>query len=167
MADTKAKTSEAPAEQGGEFQIQRIFIKDLSFEAPQSPAVFQQEWKPNLELQIQTSSNKLMDDTFEVILKITTTVKIEEKVAFVAEVQQAGIFVVKAFTQEQVDAILGGTCPGILFPYARETLSDVVIRGTFPPLYLAPINFDALYLQHKDQKQSGGNDGQKDGKIIV
>jgi preprotein translocase subunit SecB len=164
-----ADNQQADQQLGGEFQIQRIYVKDLSFEAPQSPAVFQQEWKPNLDLQIQTNSNKLADDTYEVVLKVTTTVKLADKVAFLAEVQQAGIFTLRNFNEEQMGGILGGACPSILFPYAREAISDAVIRGTFPPLYLAPVNFDALYLQHleQQQKQSGNGAHKTDGKIIV
>lgn len=142
----------------GEFHIQRIYVKDLSFEAPGSPAIFHQEWKPNMELQMETTSNKISDDVHEVILKVTSTVKMANNtVCFVVEVKQAGIFLIKAFTPEQTNAILGGTCPGILFPYAREVMSDAVIRGTFPPLYLAPINFDALYLQQQKKEKNNHN----------
>lgn len=136
-----------------EFLIQRIYIKDLSYESPQSPAVFQHEWKPDLNLQINTTSTKLAEGIHEVVLKLTVTVKNADKVAFLAEVKQAGIFTAQHFTEDQVHAILGGVCPGILFPFAREVISDLVTRGTFPPLYLAPINFDALYLQQMEQQK--------------
>lgn len=138
--------------QNGEFLIQRIYIKDVSFETPQTPAIFQQEWKPDLDLQLQTTTSKLGGDVHEVVLKVTVTVKSDSKVAFLAEVQQAGIFTLQSFPENQIGPILGGVCPGILFPYAREVISDLVTRGTFPPLYLSPINFDALYLQHQQQQ---------------
>ncbi len=151
MAENQqASTEQTPK---SEFLIQRIYIKDLSYEAPQVPAMFQLEWKPDLNLQIHTSSTKLADDVHEVVLKLTVTVKSADKTAFLAEVQQAGIFTVQQFAEDQVRAILGGVCPGILFPYAREVISDLVSRGTFPPLYLAPINFDALYLQQVEQQK--------------
>lgn len=146
-----------------EFLIQRIYLKDLSYEAPQVPAIFQNEWKPDLNLQINTSSTKLADGIHEVVLKLTVTVKNTDKTAFLAEIQQAGIFTAQNFPEDQLHAILGGVCPGILFPYAREVVSDLVNRGTFPPLYLAPINFDAIYLQQLEQQKKKAAEGnQKD-----
>lgn len=139
--------------ESSEFTIQRIYLKDMSFEAPQVPAIFQQEWKPEVEVQLQTNSTKLVDNIYEVTLKVTTTVKNGEKVGFLVEVQQGGIFTLKDFPEDQLKALLGGVCPGILFPYAREVISDVVTRATFPPLYLAPVNFDALYLQQLEQEK--------------
>lgn len=152
-----------------EFAIQRIYTKDISFEAPQSPAIFQQEWKPDLNLQLQTNSVKLGDDIHEVVLKITATVKSHDKVAFLAEVQQAGIFILRLFPEDQLHAMLGSVCPSILFPYGRELISDLVNRGTFPPLYLAPVNFDALYMQHLEQQKQTGKTGDtaSDNTIIT
>lgn len=144
----------ATAEQNHpEFAIQRVYVKDLSFEAPQSPAIFQQEWKPDLNLQIQTQTAQLTDGVHEVILKLTVTAKSSEKTAFLIEIHQAGIFTIKSFAQDQLAAVLATACPNILFPYAREAISDLASRGTFPPLYLAPINFDALYMQHLEQQK--------------
>lgn len=136
-----------------EFTIQRIYIKDLSFEAPHIPALFQQEWKPDTNLQIQTNSTQLAQDVHEVTLKITITSKSADKTAFLIEVAQAGVFTIKQFNEEQTKAILGSVCPNILFPYARELVSELSTRGTFPPLYLAPVNFDALYAQHLAQEK--------------
>lgn len=152
---TSAQDESAPK---SEFLIQRIYVKDISYETPQTPVIFQQEWKPDLNLQINTTTSQLTEGVHEVVLKLTVTVKSADKVAFLAEVKQAGIFTAQHFADDQLHAILGGVCPGILFPYARETISDLVTRGTFPPLYLAPINFDALYLQQLEQqkKQSTG-----------
>lgn len=149
------KPAQAPQQ---EFVIQRIYIKDLSFEAPHTPALFQEEWKPDLNLQIQTNSTQLAKDAHEVVLKVTVTVKSGDKNAFLIEVSQAGVFTLQQFPEEQLRAILGSVCPNILFPYAREVITDLASRGTFPPLYLAPVNFDALYAQHlEEQKKSGGS----------
>lgn len=144
-----------------EFTIQRLYIKDLSFEAPQSPHIFQQQWQPEVNLQLQTQTSALGEDLHEVVLSVTVTATAEEKTAFLVEVKQAGIFTLKNFPEEQLKAMLGSVCPGILFPYVREVVSDLVTRGTFPQLYLTPINFDALYAQHLAEEQgkvSGGQD---------
>lgn len=152
----------AKAENQPEFAIQRVYIKDLSFEAPQSPAIFQQEWKPDLNLQIQTHNTKLSDDIHEVVLKLTVTAKSADRTAFLIEIQQAGIFTIKSFTSDQLSAVLGTTCPNILFPYARQEISNLATSGTFPPLYLAPINFDALYMQHLEQQKKGAANEDKE-----
>lgn len=134
------------------FDIQRLYTKDISFEAPNSPDVFRQEWKPEVKLDINTKSNKLEEGVYEVVLTVTATTTMDKKNIFLAEVQQAGVFSVDGFAEEQTGQMLGSFCPNILFPYARETISDLVNRGGFPPLYLAPINFDALYAQHLEEK---------------
>jgi len=134
-----------------EFGIQRIYIKDLSYEAPSTPEIFQTEWVPQVDFNLQTASKKITDEVYEVVLQITVTVKLKDTTAFLIEVKQAGIFTVKGFTKEQLDPMLGSFCPNILFPYARELISATISHGSFPPLYLAPINFDALY-QEKLQK---------------
>lgn len=149
-----------------EFTIQRIYIKDLSFEAPSVPALFQQEWKPELNMQLQTNTTQLAQDAHEVILKITVTVKSSDKNAFLIEVSQAGVFTLAKFPEDQLRAVLGTVCPSILFPYAREVITDLASRGTFPPLYLAPVNFDALYAQHLEEQKKTGGDG-SGSKIIT
>jgi len=154
MTDAKKNQDQVQQTNQSQFLIQRIYIKDISFETPQSPAIFRAEWKPELDLQVATNTEKLADDVHEVVLKITVTVKCDNKVAFLAEVQQAGIFALQFFPDEQIGPILGGVCPGILFPYAREAVSDLVTKATFPPLYLTPINFDALYQQHLAQQNA-------------
>ncbi|WP_298440834.1 protein-export chaperone SecB [uncultured Ferrimonas sp.] len=136
------------------FQIQRVYTKDISFETPNSPAIFQKEWKPEVKLDLDTRSNKLADDTYEVIISITVTVKVEEDTAFLAEVQQAGIFTVANLPEPQLAHALGAGCPNILFPYAREAVASLVNRGTFPPLNLAPVNFDALFAQYMQKRQA-------------
>ncbi len=140
--------------QGPAFTIQRIYIKDVSFEAPNSPKVFRDEWKPEVNVDLQTRTDKLEDDIYDVVLHLTVTVKMGETTAFLCEVHQAGIFMLKGFPEEQLNHALGSMCPNILYPYAREAISDIVTRGGFPQLLLAPVNFDALYMQHLEQQKA-------------
>jgi preprotein translocase subunit SecB len=147
-------TAEAQQPQS-EFAIQKIYTKDMSFETPNAPEIFQDEWKPELNLNLQTVAKLIEEDTYEVVLTVTVTVKSEGKMAFLCEVQQAGIFTLKDFPKEQMGIVQGSVCPSILFPYAREAVSDLVARGGFPQLLLAPINFDALYAQQLEQQTQG------------
>lgn len=141
--------------QGPEFAIQRIYVKDSSFEAPEAPAIFREQWEPKVNIDLQTASTLLEASIFEVVLGVTVTVKIKDKVAFLAEVKQAGIFSIGDFPEEQRKQLLGSFCPNILFPYAREAITAMVTRGGFPQLYLAPINFDAVYQQQAKQAEEG------------
>lgn len=144
---------------GPQFEIQRIYVKDLSYEAPNTPHTFVEDWKPEVQLNLETKSNRIQDDTHEVILSVTATVTTSKKSAFIVEVHQAGIFMINGFAADQLHQMLGSFCPNILFPYAREVISDVVMRGGFPQLILAPVNFDMLYTQHlEEQKKSGSKD---------
>ena len=141
------------------FEIHRLYIKDTSFESPNSPGIFQEEWKPEVNIDIQTKSNILEGDAHEVVLTVTATAKLGEKTAFLVEVQQSGIFALTGFDKDQMGHMLGSFCPNILFPYAREAMSDLTVRGGYPPLYLTPVNFDALYAQHLQQQQEGEGEG--------
>ncbi len=136
-----------------QFMIQRIYIKNLSFETTNTPAIFQQKWEPELSLDLNTQHTTLEDGIYEVALTVTATVKNQDSTAFLVEVQQAGIFTIQGPEPEQLDHLLGSFCPNILFPYAREAITAEVIRGSFPQLVLAPINFDALYLQQQEEKK--------------
>ena len=136
------------------FAIQRLYVKDLSFEAPGAPDIFKDNWKPDMNLELQTASNKVEDSVHEVMLSATVTVKSNEQIAFIVEVKQAGIFSVANFPEEQEKVLLGSVCPSILFPYLREVVTDAVNRGSFPQLILAPVNFDALYAEHVKQQES-------------
>ncbi|KMV30527.1 protein-export chaperone SecB [Photobacterium swingsii] len=138
------------------FQIQRIFLKDVSFEAPNSPDMFQKEWNPDVKLDLDTQSRELGEGVFEVVLRLTVTVKNAEDTAFLCEVQQGGIFSVDGMEAPQLAHCLGAFCPNILFPYARETISSLVVKGTFPQLNLAPVNFDALFMNYL-QNQAEAN----------
>ncbi len=137
-----------------QFMIQRVYVKDLSFETKNTPAVFQQEWKPDLSLNLQIENKKLEADTYEVVLTVTTTVKNQEETAFLVEVKQAGIFTIAGAPEAQLAHLLGSFCPSLLFPYAREAITSEVVRGSFPQLVLAPINFDAIYMQQMEEKQT-------------
>lgn len=135
-----------------EFGIQKIYIKDVSFETPNSPSIFRDQWQPDVNLQLNNNVNQLDDGIHEVVLTLTVTAKIEDKTAFLIEIQQAGIFNIKGYSEQEMGAMAGAFCPNILFPYAREAISDIVTRGGFPQLLLAPINFDGLYQQHLQQQ---------------
>lgn len=137
-----------------QLSIQRIYLKDTSFETPNSPEVFTGEWKPNMDLNLGTETKKIADEVFEVVLKVTVTVKTEDKTAFLVEVHQAGIFAIKGIEENQLAPIFGIACPNILFPYAREAISDLVNKGSFPQLVLSPINFEALFAQQMQQQQA-------------
>jgi preprotein translocase subunit SecB len=140
-----------------QFMVQRIYVKDLSFETTNTPAVFQQTWEPELMLDLNTQHTKLEDNVYEVVLSVTATVKNKEANAFLVEVKQAGIFTIQGAPDQQLDHLLGSFCPSILFPYAREAITSEVIRGSFPQLVLAPINFDALYMQQMEEKKKQVN----------
>ena len=148
-----------------EFAIQRVYTKDLSFESPDSPQIFTQEWHPEVNIDLQTSSAKLDQDYFEMILGITVTVKNKDKVAFLVEVREAGIFTLKNFPEDQIGPMMGIVCPSIIFPYAREVISDIAVRGGFPQLLLAPINFEALYTQQIQQQQQSANENSKEDAV--
>lgn len=134
-----------------QFMLQRIYVKDVSFETPNSPNIFRQEWKPENNLNLNTQVNKLDEATFEVVLTLTLTTKVGERTAYLVEVQQAGIFGLKGFSEQELNFMLGAFCPNTLFPYAREVISDLITKGSFPQMVLQPINFDALFLQHQEQ----------------
>ncbi|WP_119393536.1 protein-export chaperone SecB [Salinibius halmophilus] len=140
-------------QQGPQFSIQRIYLKDMSFETPNSPEIFREEWKPQLKLDLDNKTTKLDDDNWEVVLTITLTAKVGEKTAFLIEVQQAGIFLAKGFEEDQLKNMLGSYCPTTLFPYARETIDNLLVKGSFPPAMLAPINFEAMYRQAQQNQQ--------------
>ena len=162
MADEKPNSVAGGEQQGPEFAIQRIYVKDLSVECPNSPSIFLEDWKPELHMDLNTdASHVLGEGVREVVLTVTITVKVAEKTAFLVEVKQAGIFSLVGFPDDQLKPMLGSFCPNILYPYAREVVTDAVTRAGFPQLYLAPVNFDALYQQQATQdpnKQTSASD---------
>lgn len=153
--------SEENQQQAPQFAIQRIYVKDVSFETPNSPAIFTKEWKPEVKLDLDNKSTKLDEGVFEVVLSITVTATVEDQTAFLCEVQQAGIFAIGNVPEGQLAHMLGAFCPNTLFPYARETVSNLVNRGTFPALNLAPVNFDALFAQYVQQAKAKAEGSQK------
>jgi len=136
-----------------QFSIQKVYTKDISFETPNAPKIFREQWVPTVDFNLGTHVDKLDDTVYEVALTVTITVKCEEVTAYLVEVNQAGIFTMDNFTDQEMGPMLGSFCPNILFPYAREVVSDLVAKGGFPQLLLAPVNFDALYSQHMQQLQ--------------
>lgn len=155
MADENQQNANANGAENNQpqFHLQRIYVKDLSFESPKSPAVFQGEWNPHVSLDLNTRNTQLQDGIHEVVLSLSATVTNgEEEVIFIAEVQQAGIFAITGLDEDSMRHTLGAFCPNILFPYAREAIDNLVMRGSFPALMLAPVNFDALYAQSEQRR---------------
>ena len=155
MAEKKQQARAGMHGNEPEFAIQRLYVKDLSFEVPHSPLVFLEEWQPEVNMDLATKANDLGEDNHEIVLTVTVNVTMKDKTIFLAEVHQGGIFTIKNFPKEQMRPMLGSFCPNILYPYTREVITNVVVRGGFPQLYLAPVNFDALLEQH-DRLQGGG-----------
>jgi len=135
------------------FSIEKIYVKDLSLEIPHAPDVFLAGEQPQVEVQLHNEGAAVGEGLYQVVLTITVTAKSGEKTMFLVEVAQAGIFQVRNLPQADLEPLLATACPNILFPYARETVSDVISRAGFPPVYLAPVNFDAIYLQRLQQAQ--------------
>ena len=153
------ETASNQQQQQQQFVMQRIYAKDLSFESPQSPGVFREQWSPQVNVELNTK-NEAIDDqgNYEVVLTLTITAKQGENTAFLCEVQQAGIFMIKGIEGEDLRRVLATTGPTILLPYARETIDSLVVKGGFPPVMLAPVNFDALYAQAQQQAAEGAAD---------
>ncbi|MGE6384338.1 protein-export chaperone SecB [Pseudomonas sp. NPDC078416] len=156
MTDQPNNGAISNEEEAPQFSLQRIYVRDLSFEAPKSPAIFRQEWTPSVSLDLNTRQKQLENDFYEVVLTLSVEVKNGDEIAFIAEVQQAGIFLIKGLDASSMSHTLGAFCPNILFPYARETIDSLVVRGSFPALMLAPVNFDALYAQELQRMQESG-----------
>lgn len=147
MAEANAQQPER------QFALQKIYVKDVSFETPHSPEVFTLNWEPKVEFNLASNAQQLQEGLFEVGLTVTLTVKVGDKTAYLVEICQAGIFSILGFQEQEYGHLLGSYCPTVLFPYVREAVSDLVIKGGFPPMLLAPVNFDALYMQHLQQLQ--------------
>ena len=145
-----AAAAEPVAEQ--QFIIERIYLKDASFESPNSPTIFTEEWDPDTNLQLNTEVNPISNDHYEVILLITVTVKSKENTAFLVEIAQAGVFKITGYAPEQLNHLLASYCPSNLYPYAREAIASLISKGSFPEMHLSPINFDALYAQRLQEE---------------
>jgi preprotein translocase subunit SecB len=147
-----------------QLEIQRIYVKDLSLETPNTPKIFKEEWRPEVSIDLDVQHSKIEDKIFEVTLSVTVTAKMKEETAFLVEVKQAGIFYIDGFSEEQKDHLLNAYCPNVLFPYARECVSDFVTRASFPPLNLAPVSFEALYMQQQEEKKAAGEKTKEETK---
>jgi preprotein translocase subunit SecB len=140
---------------GAQLSLQKVYIKDASFEVPGAPQIFQEQGQPQVQLNLSQQVATLADSVYEVVLTVTVTCKLAEKTAYLAEVQQAGVFGMSGFDSGNRDAVLATYCPNVLFPYARQIVSDLIQNGGFPPFLLQPINFEALYAEQMRRRADG------------
>lgn len=141
------------AETGPQLTVQKVYIKDASFEAPGAPHIFQEQGQSRVELNLGQKAQQLAPGVFEVVLTVTVTCKIGEKTAYLAEVQQAGIFGLSGFDPNQLDMVIGTYCPHVVFPYARHTISSLIEQGGFPGFLMQPINFEQIYADNVKRRQ--------------
>jgi preprotein translocase subunit SecB len=163
MTDSQRQTDSQPQQTQPSFQIEKVFVKDLSLEIPNAPQIFTEQVQPQLEVQIATEVAKFAETYFEVTVSATVTAKSGERTVFLVEAVQAGIFSINNVSPQELDPLLGIGCPTILFPYLRETISDLVTRGGFPPVLLSPVSFEALYMQRQQQQKQQQGAGQPQG----
>lgn len=147
---------------GAQVTVQKIYVKDASFEAPSSPHIFQEQAQPQIQLNLNQKVNALADGVFEAVLTVTITCKIADKTAYLAEVHQAGIFTLAGVDPNMQHAVLGTFCPNTLFPYARQAISDQILAGGFPPLFLQPINFEQLYVDQMRRRAAEAESAQNE-----
>ena len=164
MSDETTNGAAAPAAQqdaaiGPSFNVEKIYVKDVSFEAPGAPGIFNEAGQPDLQLNLNQRVQRLNEALFEVVLTVTLTCKVGDKTAYVAEVEQAGVFGLVGLQPQAIDVLLGTQCPNILFPYVRQLVSDLVQAGGFPPFFLQPINNEALYAESLRQRAAQGDAG--------
>ena len=141
-----------------QFMVQRIYTKDVSFEAPNTPQMFQENWSPQINVGLGTEVNRIDGENIELVLKVSVEAKHAEKTVFLVEVQQAALFMVQGFNEDETDALMGVAAPNVVFPYAREVVSDLVTRGSFPQFVLQPVNFEAIYAQQRQAKAAQAAD---------
>ncbi len=149
------------------FGLQRIYLKDLSFESPRAPLVFQEKWAPQVKMDVNTSAKKIKDDIYEVVVSLTITVSSNDEAIYLAEVQQAGVFSISGLDAAALEHTIGAFCPNMLFPYAREAIDNLATRGGFPALHLAPINFDAVFAEAVKNRQNAGEGDGKDNTVVT
>jgi preprotein translocase subunit SecB len=147
------------------FQIQRVYLKGLSLEQPNSPAIFLEQESPSIEVAVSTIAEKQDEHIFESTVTVTLTAKIDDKVAFLIEAKQAGIFEVRNIPSTQLDSLLGVACPNIVYPYLRANIADAITRAGFPPVHLSEINFDVFYRQN--QRSAGERQAQSGAGVAV
>lgn len=141
------------AQNGPVFSIEKVYVKDLSLEIPNAPQVFLEREAPSVDIQLHHNSTNVDEGVYQTVLTVTVTAKAKDKTLFLVEAAQAGIFVARNIPPQELDAVLGIACPNILFPYVREVISDVVSRAGFPPVILAPVNYEAIYSQQRAEAQ--------------
>lgn len=149
------ETTNGSAAAGAQLSLQKVYIKDVSFEAPGAPQIFQDQGQPQIQLNLSQQIGALAENIYEVVLTVTVTCKLAEKTAYLAEVQQAGVFGLSGFDNQNRDAVLATYCPNVLFPYARQVVSDLIQNGGFPPFLMQPINFESLYAEQARRRAEG------------
>jgi preprotein translocase subunit SecB len=158
MADDTLNDA-APMQAGATFTVEKIYVKDVSFEAPGAPQVFNEQGAPDLQMNLNQKVQRLSESAFEVVLGITLTCNVAGKTAYLAEVQQAGVFTLAGFEDAGIDAMLGTQCPNLLYPYAAANVSQLIQAGGFPPFFMQPINFDGLYAENLRQRAAAQQQG--------
>ena len=148
------------SEENQEFAIQKLYLKDVSFESPNSPQAFTDgEWQPQVNVQLNTSNRVITEGVYEVVLELTVTAKQNDSTAFLVELKQAGVFTLAGFAEESLGGMLNAYCPETLFPFAREAIAELIAKGGFPQLLLQPVNFNALYAQKMEQQEAQSDQG--------
>ncbi len=161
MNDQQDNDQDAGAQQAqAQFTIKKVYLKDLSYEAPDAPAVFSEQIEPSVDLHFHNKTSDIGNDHHEVILTVTATLKTDERTIYLVEVQQAGVFNITGVPEDQLGPILATTCPNVLLPFAREVVCDIVTKGGFPQLLIAPVNFEILYMQEMQRRQQQDTDGE-------
>ncbi len=171
MSDQPLNGGTAPAESTGpQFSVEKIYVKDVSFEAPRTPQAFGEQGQPQLQMNLNQKVQRLNEGAFEVVLGVTLTCTVaEDKTIYVVEVQQAGVFGLSGFDDNTLDVMLGTHCPNVLYPYARQTIGDLIQAGGFPPFLLQPINFEALYaegVRQRGEQAAAGDGGLADSEPV-
>lgn len=156
---TNGAAAPVDAATGPAFTVEKIYVKDVSFESPNAPTIFNDQVQPELQLNLNQQVQRLGENAFEVVLAVTLTCQAGERTAYVAEVKQAGVFGLVGLDPQSIDVLLGTQCPNILFPYVRQLISDLIQAGGFPPFFLQPINFEALYAESLRQRAAQGDAG--------
>ena len=157
MAEEQNQAAATEEQAQAQFQLQKLYVKDVSFELPSAPQIFQEDGQVEIKLNLAQKVEDLADGVHEVVLTVTVTATLDEKTAYLAEVQQAGIFAIAGLPEQGKHAALNTLCPHTLFPYARRMITDLVAEGGFPPLVLQPINFDQIYAQRMQEAQAQAN----------
>ncbi len=150
MSDEQAQQPAAPV-----FGLEKVYLKDMSLEVPNSPQIFLEQGTPSIDIQLQSNTNAVEPGIFDCVLTVTVTAKVNDKTAYLVEAHQAGIFRIQNLPPEAMEPALAVGCPNILFPYARQAVSDAIMSAGFPPMYLQPVNFEAMYMQQKQQQLQG------------